>query len=332
MNCLTEALGLSLPGNGSTLATHAERKRLFVEAAIHRRSRPPLLRAGGRRCPAARHRELCRLRERHDARQSPWAAPPTRCCTCSPRARGRGGLHHGRHRPPVAPGSRALQGRALDRQRPYGGTSTGPAASWAFWASSTAPACSTPRSARVHAENLGAALDRWDIKRTESQTVRDFFRAAPGACRRRSPSARTAASTRWTTIATTASSAIWSMPSRATAAWRCSTANLAEGRLHREDGGRRRVDSSSHGRARVFEIAGRLGQGDPVRPGRAGDVVLTATRGRAAAGHARNALSHELSEVEGPRKGLRPRHRRALLRRLVGPVDRPVSPEAAEAA
>ncbi|SFT47708.1 dihydroxyacid dehydratase [Pseudovibrio denitrificans] len=32
MNCLTEALGLSLPGNGSTLATHADRKRLFIEA------------------------------------------------------------------------------------------------------------------------------------------------------------------------------------------------------------------------------------------------------------------------------------------------------------
>src|SRR5579871_4946880 len=32
MNCLTEAIGLSLPGNGSTLATHADRKRLFVEA------------------------------------------------------------------------------------------------------------------------------------------------------------------------------------------------------------------------------------------------------------------------------------------------------------
>ncbi|WP_186393804.1 MULTISPECIES: dihydroxy-acid dehydratase [unclassified Pannonibacter] len=32
MNCLTEALGLALPGNGSTLATHADRKRLFVEA------------------------------------------------------------------------------------------------------------------------------------------------------------------------------------------------------------------------------------------------------------------------------------------------------------
>ncbi|MEL4164557.1 dihydroxy-acid dehydratase [Corynebacterium bovis] len=32
MNCLTEALGLSLPGNGSTLATHSARRRLFEEA------------------------------------------------------------------------------------------------------------------------------------------------------------------------------------------------------------------------------------------------------------------------------------------------------------
>nr|WP_300145075.1 dihydroxy-acid dehydratase [Propionicimonas sp.] len=32
MNCLTEALGLSLPGNGSTLATAAARKELFLEA------------------------------------------------------------------------------------------------------------------------------------------------------------------------------------------------------------------------------------------------------------------------------------------------------------
>jgi dihydroxy-acid dehydratase len=32
MNCLTEALGLSLPGNGSLLATHADRKQLFLQA------------------------------------------------------------------------------------------------------------------------------------------------------------------------------------------------------------------------------------------------------------------------------------------------------------
>ncbi|MET0286708.1 MAG: dihydroxy-acid dehydratase, partial [Polyangiales bacterium] len=32
MNCLTEALGLSLPGNGTQLATHADRKTLFEQA------------------------------------------------------------------------------------------------------------------------------------------------------------------------------------------------------------------------------------------------------------------------------------------------------------
>lgn len=33
MNCLTEAIGLSLPGNGTTLATHFDRKQLFIDAA-----------------------------------------------------------------------------------------------------------------------------------------------------------------------------------------------------------------------------------------------------------------------------------------------------------
>ncbi len=41
MNCLTEALGLSLPGNGSLLATHADR-----EAAVPRSRRPPHRRPG----------------------------------------------------------------------------------------------------------------------------------------------------------------------------------------------------------------------------------------------------------------------------------------------
>src|ERR1019366_8256491 len=33
MNCLTEALGMSLPGNGTLVATHVDRKGLFLEAA-----------------------------------------------------------------------------------------------------------------------------------------------------------------------------------------------------------------------------------------------------------------------------------------------------------
>jgi dihydroxy-acid dehydratase len=32
MNCLTEALGLALPGNGSLVATHADREQLFRQA------------------------------------------------------------------------------------------------------------------------------------------------------------------------------------------------------------------------------------------------------------------------------------------------------------
>ena len=56
MNCLTEALGLALPGNGSTLATHADREELFREAGhAHRRARHAAgtTRTMRRRCRAA---------------------------------------------------------------------------------------------------------------------------------------------------------------------------------------------------------------------------------------------------------------------------------------
>jgi cysteine synthase len=84
MNCLTEALGLSLPGNGSLLATHAGRKQLFLEAgrlvvdwpsAGTSRTTRPCCRAAS---PPSRP-------SRTPSRStSPWAAPPTRCCTCWP--------------------------------------------------------------------------------------------------------------------------------------------------------------------------------------------------------------------------------------------------------
>lgn len=35
MNCLAEALGLALPGNGSLVATHKQREQLFIDAAKH---------------------------------------------------------------------------------------------------------------------------------------------------------------------------------------------------------------------------------------------------------------------------------------------------------
>ena len=69
MNCLTEALGLSLPGNGSTLATHADRKRLFVEAGhliVDLAQR--YYEQDDESVAAARDRLEGRLRERHGAR------------------------------------------------------------------------------------------------------------------------------------------------------------------------------------------------------------------------------------------------------------------------
>ena len=85
MNCLTEALGLSLPGNGSTLATHADRKRLFEQAGhlIVDLAQPPL-RAERRVGPAARHRHQGRVRRTPWRSTSPWAARPTPCCISWP--------------------------------------------------------------------------------------------------------------------------------------------------------------------------------------------------------------------------------------------------------
>ncbi len=87
MNCLTEALGLSLPGNGSLLATHADREKLFRRAGhLSLRSRSVTTKA----TTAACYRGTSRTR-RHSRMQcrwtSRWAARPTRCFTCSPRLR-----------------------------------------------------------------------------------------------------------------------------------------------------------------------------------------------------------------------------------------------------
>ena len=145
-----------------------------------RRPRAPLLRAGRRHRAAARHRLARRLRERHDARHRHGRLDQHGAAHPGRRPRGRDRLHHGRHRPAVAPGAGALQGRAGQVPTCTWRTCTAPAASWRSSASSTAPACSTRDLPTVHAPTLGEALDRWDIARTNSESVRDFYRAAPG--------------------------------------------------------------------------------------------------------------------------------------------------------
>ena len=66
------------------------------------------------------------------------------------------------------------------------------------------------------------------------------------------------------------------------------------------------------------------GRGHPGRPGgggRRGADPLRGPEGRPR--HAGDAVSDQLSEVEGAGRSVRPGHRRPLLRRHVGPVDRP---------
>ena len=48
MNCLMEAIGLALPGNGTMLATHADRKALFLQAARRIMQITGILRTGER--------------------------------------------------------------------------------------------------------------------------------------------------------------------------------------------------------------------------------------------------------------------------------------------
>ena len=85
MNCLTEALGLALPGNGTLLATHAralgavrggrQAHRRAGQAALRRRRRARCSRAASP--PSRRSRTPWRS-------TSPWAARPTPCCTSWP--------------------------------------------------------------------------------------------------------------------------------------------------------------------------------------------------------------------------------------------------------
>jgi dihydroxy-acid dehydratase len=183
MNCLTEALGLSLPGNGSTLASHSDRQRLFQEAGhlivdLARRyyeedDESVLPRAIASKAAfenamsldiamgGSTNTVLHILAAAHEggidftmddidrlSRQVP--------CLCKV-APSKADVHvEDVHR---AGGIMAILGQ-LDR------------------AELINRECPT-----VHTATIGDALDRWDISRTNSESVRTFYKAAPGGVR-----------------------------------------------------------------------------------------------------------------------------------------------------
>ena len=180
MNCLTEALGLSLPGNGSVLATHADRERLFLEAgrvivdiaqryydqddasvlprnvanfaAFENAMRLDIAMGG------SSNTVLHLLAAAHEGEVPFTMADIDRLsrdtpCLCKV-APTKADVHmEDVHR---AGGVMAILGQ-LDR------------------AGLIHADCPT-----VHSPTLGDALNRWDVSRTNSESVREFFRAAPG--------------------------------------------------------------------------------------------------------------------------------------------------------
>ncbi|KQP36487.1 dihydroxy-acid dehydratase [Methylobacterium sp. Leaf100] len=180
MNCLTEALGLSLPGNGSVLATHADRRRLFVEAGhlivdLAKRyyegddaSVLPRAVAGFSAFENAMTLDIAMggstntvlhlLAAAHEAEVPFTMADIDRLsrrvpvlCKVAPAV---AEVHmEDVHR---AGGIMAILGE-LDRA-----------------------GLIDAQAGSVHAGTLAQALDRWDVRRTASTTVSEFYRAAPG--------------------------------------------------------------------------------------------------------------------------------------------------------
>ncbi len=183
MNCLTEALGLSLPGNGSVLATHADREKLFREAghtivdlarrwyeqedatalprsiasfAAFENAMSLDIAMGG-----STNTVLHLLAAAHEGQVPFTMADIDRLsrrvpCLCKV-APAKQDVHmEDVHR---AGGIMAILGQ-LDK---------------AGLIDASLPT--------VHAPTLGAALDRWDVSRTESESVREFYKAAPGGVR-----------------------------------------------------------------------------------------------------------------------------------------------------
>jgi len=180
MNCLTEALGLSLPGNGSTLATHADRKALFLRA--------------GRLVV-----ELCRRwYEEDDASVLPRtiAGRPafenamsldiamggsTNTVLHLLAAAHEAGLDFtmadidrlSRHVPCLSKVAPAKADVHMEDVHRAGGI-------MAILGELDRAGLLNTAVPTVHSPTLADALEAWDIARTNSPAVQDFFRAAPG--------------------------------------------------------------------------------------------------------------------------------------------------------
>jgi dihydroxy-acid dehydratase len=180
MNCLTEALGLSLPGNGSTLATHADRKQLFLRAG---RLIVDLAKRYYEQDDAS---VLPRSIATFEAFQNAMSLDVAMGGSTNTVLHLLAAAHEAgvdftmsdidaisRRVPCLSKVAPATQKYHMEDVHRAGGV-------MGILGELDRAGLIHRDIPTVHSANMGAALEQWDIRRTQDAAVRDFFRAAPG--------------------------------------------------------------------------------------------------------------------------------------------------------
>ncbi len=180
MNCLTEALGLSLPGNGSMLATHADRRQLFVDAGhliveIARRAYEQDDDSVLPRCVA--NKQAFENAMSLDIAMG----GSTNTVLHILAAAHEGGIDFtmddidalSRRVPCLSKVAPAVADVHMEDVHRAGGI-------MAILGQLDAAGLIHRETPTVHSPTLGEAIDRWAVDRTDSEQVRAFYRAAPG--------------------------------------------------------------------------------------------------------------------------------------------------------
>jgi len=180
MNCLTEALGLALPGNGSVLATHADRKSLFVEAGhlIVDLARRYYEQDDAKVLP----RSIASFKSFENAMTLDIAMGGSTNTVLHLLAAAREGEvpftmadidRLSRKVPVLCKVAPSVQDVHMEDVHHAGGI-------MAILGELDRAKLITTDGPTVHSPTLDEALNRWDVVRTTSEKVRNFYRAAPG--------------------------------------------------------------------------------------------------------------------------------------------------------
>jgi dihydroxy-acid dehydratase len=180
MNCLTEALGLALPGNGTILATHADRKELFLAAG--RMAVELCRRWYQEEDPTALPRGIATFEAFENAMTLDIAmGGSTNTVLHLLAAAQEGGVDFtmadidrlSRRVPNICKVAPAVPDVHVEDVHRAGGI-------MGILGELDRAGLIHRDTATVHAKTLGEALDRWDVKRTSDEATHTLFKAAPG--------------------------------------------------------------------------------------------------------------------------------------------------------